>query len=339
MIFVSGDKLSSPDSVSLPSDVLPGQTVELSMNLVAPDTAGRYQGNWEFEAPNGKVFGAGDTADQPIWVRIRVITPSINTGTVTPTPSPVGTSSGTATPQITAGYDFVENACAAQWENSRRLLPCPGLDGNKDGFVLLLDQARLEDGSIKNLPTLLTFPEFTKGGSVQGLYPDYLVQAGDHLQTGASCESGSKTCSVLYQISYIDSAGAKNDLWTVGEFYDGLYSNADIDLSRLAGMKVKFVLSVTALGAPTGDRALWVAPHIVHLQPPTPTATTTAIVTATASPSLYPTATPTNTLAPTATHRPTPTPTTATAGAPSGPPSAPGLLDQIISFFRKLFGR
>ncbi len=74
-----------------------------------------------------------------------------------------------------------------------------------------------------------------------------------------------KACSALFQISYIDFSGSKNDLWTIGEFYDGKYSNADIDLSRLAGMKVKFVLSVSALGSPVDDRALWIAPHIVHL--------------------------------------------------------------------------
>ncbi len=81
--------MGSPDFVFLPSNVLPGQTVDLSMNLIAPEVAGKYQGNWQFEAPSGKVFGVGDAADQPIWLRIRVITPSINTSTITPMPSSV----------------------------------------------------------------------------------------------------------------------------------------------------------------------------------------------------------------------------------------------------------
>jgi len=339
MIFISGDQMSSPDFVYLPSNVLPGQTVDLSMNLIAPEVAGKYQSNWQFEAPSGKVFGVGDAADQPLWVKIRVITPSINTSTMTPTPSPAVTSTEKAISQVPVAYDFVSNACTAQWENGHEFLPCPGADGDKNGFVLLLNQAKLEDGTVMNLPTLLTFPELTNGGSVQGIYPDYLIQSGDHLQTSASCEYGAKACSVLFQISYIDSSGSKSDLWTIGEFYDGMYSNADIDLSRLAGMKVKFVLSVSALGSPVDDRALWIAPQIVHLQAANPTAASVATATYTSTSSPISTATPTNTPVPTAipTRRLTPTPPTATKNpAPSS--SVPQIINQIISFFQRLLG-
>ena len=332
--------MSSPDFVFLPSNVLPGETVDLSMNLVAPEAAGKYQGDWQFEAPSGKVFGVGDAADQPIWIRIRVITPAINTSTITPNPSSVAaTPAGTTIPQTPAGYDFVSNACTAQWENGHEFLPCPGPDGDKNGFVLLLNQAKLEDGTVMNLPALLTFPELTKGGSIQGIYPAYLVQSGDHLQTSASCEYGAQACSVLFQISYINSSGSKNDLWTIGEFYDGKYSNADIDLSRLAGMKVKFVLSVSALGSSVDDRALWIAPHIVHLPATTPTAISiAATATYTSSPTI-PTATSTNTPVPIAvpTHQLTPTPPTA-AKNPAPPSSASGIINQIISFFQQLLG-
>jgi len=326
--------MSSPDFVFLPSNVLPGQIVDLSVDLVAPEAAGKYQGNWEFESPTGKIFGVGEAADQPIWVRIRVITPSINTITMTPTPSPVVTLTGTAISPNAAAYDLAANACSAQWENGHRFLPCPGTDGDKNGFVLLLNQAKLEDGSIVNLPTLLTFPESANAGSIQGIYPDYLVQAGDHLQTGASCEDGAQACSVLFRISYIDPSGLKNDLWTIGEFYDGMSSNADIDLSHLAGLKVKFVLSVSALGSPVDNRALWIAPHIVHMQASTPTAASTATAT-------YATPQPTATYTPIPTASPVPhlTPTPQTpAQNPASPPSISEIINRIISFFRGLLG-
>ncbi len=358
--------MSSPDFVFLPSNVLPGQTVDLSMNLIAPEVAGKYQGNWQFEAPSGKVFGVGDAADQPIWLRIRVITPSINTSTTTPAPSSVATSTETTFPQNSVTYDFVTAACSAQWENGHEFLPCPGLDGDKNGFVLLLNQAKLEDGTVMHLPTLLTFPELTTGGSIQGIYPDYLIQSGDHLQTSASCEYGAKACSALFQISYIDSSGSKNDLWTIGEFYDGEYSIADIDLSRLAGMKVKFILSVSALGSPVDDRTLWIAPHIVHSPVATPTVTslatatyasplptmtgvatailasplptTTGVATAThASPLLIATSTYTPIPTVNPVHNATSTPATA-KNNPAPPSSIPQILNQIISFFQKLLG-
>jgi len=338
MVFISGDQMSGPDFVYLPTNVPPGQSMDISVDLVAPEIAGKYQGNWQLEAPSGKIFGVGDSADQPIWVRVRVITPSINTSTLTPTPSPVASLSGVVTPQSPISYDFVSNACTAQWENGHEFLPCPGQDGDKNGFVLLLSQAKLEDGTVMNAPTLLTFPEFTTGGTVQGIYPGYLVQSGDHLQTSASCENGARTCSALFQISYIDSLGRKTDLWTVGEFYDGMYSKADIDLSSLAGMRVEFVLSVSALGTPEDDRALWIAPAIMHLQAATPTATGIAATATPASPEPTATssATPTSTAVPP--HNPTPTPT-AVAGKPAPQSSSISeIINQIISFFRKLLG-
>ncbi len=327
--------MSGPDFIYLPSNVEPGQIVDLSVNLVAPDVAGKYEGNWQFEDPNGKIFGVGNSADQPIWARISVILPSINTITITPTPSSIASPTGTPISQYPVAYDFVGNACMAQWENSHEFLPCPGLDGDKKGFVLPLNQAKLEDSTVMNLATLLTFPESVKGGSIQGIYPDYLVQAGDHLQGYASCEYGARACSVLFRISYIDSSGSINDLWAVGEFYDGMYSNANIDLSYLAGMKVKFVLSVLALGSPVDDQALWIAPHIVHIQTATPTATN--IATATYTPSPEPTATSTYTPIPPSipTHNLTSTPP-AGGRNPASPPSITETINQIILFFQRL---
>ena len=48
----------------------------------------------------------------------------------------------------------------------------------------------------------------------------------------------------------------------MGEQSDGQYTQADIDLSPLAGLKVKFILTIFSLGPASGDRVLWVAPRI-----------------------------------------------------------------------------
>ena len=53
-------------------------------------------------------------------------------------------------------------------------------------------------------------------------------------------------------------------LWAFTEKYDGLYGQADVDLSSLVGQNVKFILTVTSAGSPIGDRALWVAPMIYN---------------------------------------------------------------------------
>jgi len=267
------------------------------------------------------------------WVVAATATP---TATIAPTIMPtVIPPTLTPTPPMPITYDFVANACAAEWESNHGTLLCPGLDGDVRGFVLILSQAKLEDGTVANLLALLTFPEFSTDGFLQGIYPEYQVRAGDHLQVSASCENGAAACSVLFKISYVESPGAKNDLWVIGEFYDGMYSNVDLDLTALAGKRVKFVLSVSTFGSAVDDRALWIAPRIVHFAVSTSTVTSTA------------TAISTSPVPATSTYTPVPTFTlspSSTAAPPAGPgnpvslPSITEIINQVISFFQRLLG-
>jgi hypothetical protein len=233
-------------------------------------------------------------------------------------------------------YDFVGNACVAQWESTNGTLPCPGLDGDVHGFVETSNQAKLEDGTTAALPTLLTFPSSGPNGTIQGTYPAIPIQAGDHLQTTVSCEQGATSCSVLYTIRYLDPSGTSHDLWTLGEFYDGEYFNLDLDLSALAGQNIRFVLNVSSLGSSAGDRALWVAPHIVHFPVAAPTALDTFTPSVTV-PAPSPTPTQTSTPVPTATVIMSPTPTPAPVN-PNPPPSIQQFINNIISFFQQLVG-
>ncbi len=72
IVFVSGSLMSGPTIVNLPYTVYPGGTVDVSVNLVAPISAGTYQGNWMLRDANGNVFGIGPDANQPFWVNIAV---------------------------------------------------------------------------------------------------------------------------------------------------------------------------------------------------------------------------------------------------------------------------
>jgi hypothetical protein len=323
--------MDAPDGVFLPANVPPGQSIDISVNMVAPAVPGTYQGFWKLQSPDGQIFGFGGLADKTIWVKIRAIAPAVDTPTSTVTvPPPATISAGTPTMNVT--YDFVDRACAAQWEGNDGILPCPGLDVDVHGFVVPLARARLEDGTDAPLPALLTVPQFSGSGYIQGAYPAYQVQIGDHLQTTVSCEDNATSCSVLFRISYQDSSGAIVDLWTFGEFYDGKYFNLDLDLAPLAGRQVSFILKVSSLGSPVEDRALWVAPRIVRFPPATPTATATAAASATASS----TVTPAPTVA--ATHTPTPVPTPVPPA--QGPfPSLSQIIENIIAFFKQLFGK
>ena len=354
VVFAGGDKMGGPDSVALPLNVAPDQTVDISVNLSAPNAAGHYEGLWQLQSGDGKNFGVGPTAADNIWVRVRVITPTFSVATVTPvapsataaalltaTVSP-GVESATAPSNPTATaestgtleerYDFAGNACAAQWQSNDGILACPGINGDAMGFVISLDQAHLEDGTTASLPTLLTFPQASAEGYILGVYPEYAVQAGDHFQTTVGCEQNATACSVLFRVSYLDAASAPHDLWTLGEFYDGKSFSLDLDLSQLAGQKIKLILNVGSLGSSTDDRALWVAPRIVHFPVPTPTTTSTPTATVPAS-----TSTPSPTLVPSATPNP-PATTVPTPGSQNQLPSISQIIESVISFFQQLLG-
>ncbi len=329
----------------MPYNVAPGQTVDVSVDMAAPDTAGHYEGIWQLQSADGKTFGVGPGGTENVWVRIRVIAPAYSTETPQPAlltatmtepatatlpPSQTATVEPSATPGSETTYDFAENMCSAQWQSNTGVRPCPGKEGDANGFVLSLAQAQLEDGTTTSLRTILTFPRDSADGYILGVYPDYEVQPGDHLQASVGCEYGSTTCSVLFRISYLDQASNSHDLWTLGEFYDGKYFNLDLDLSPEAGQKVKFVLYVSSLGSATGDRALWVAPRIVHFPAAQPTVTETSTPTAIAS---------TATLSPASKATATPILMPTAAPTPATQPSpVQQVLDSIVSFFQQLFG-
>ncbi len=55
--FLSGDRMSGPRGIPLGAVVQPGEEIDLSVTLIAPASAGTYQGQWQLFAPNGTPFG------------------------------------------------------------------------------------------------------------------------------------------------------------------------------------------------------------------------------------------------------------------------------------------
>ena len=90
--------MGEPASVPMPKSVAPAETVDISVDLVAPQTAGTFLGNWKLRNAANAWFGIGPNSSSPFWVRIIV---SATTGTVTPasaTPSTPGAPTITFTP-------------------------------------------------------------------------------------------------------------------------------------------------------------------------------------------------------------------------------------------------
>jgi hypothetical protein len=110
----SGSAMGAGESLSLGKTVLPGGSVEIVVDLVAPLRAGKYQGNWKLRSTNGKWFGIGPNGGAPFWVRIEVVAPPTSSTSATPvvepelteTPAPTDTLAPeptfTPTPLVTA---------------------------------------------------------------------------------------------------------------------------------------------------------------------------------------------------------------------------------------------
>lgn len=226
----------------LPAAVAPGQTVDIAMNFTAPILIGDHRGDWQIRNEKGEIFGTSFTANQPFWVSIKVRTPAL-TGLV---------------------YDFVANACSAQWFSAAGTLNCPGTSNDQNGFVLRQTTSKLEDGTTLPRPSLLTVPQNSSSGYIRAVYPSFSVLNGDRLQAIVNCEDRATRCGVLFRVDYQLADGLVRDFWAFGEQYDGKYFIVDLDLSPLAGQNVKFVLTILSLGEASGDRALWVEPRIVR---------------------------------------------------------------------------
>jgi hypothetical protein len=90
-VYFSGELLSAARVVLLNTIVDPGQSVDISVDMVAPDHGGSFQGNWKIKSTSGELFGIGPGGKYPFWVRIKVLSvdipteiPAVPTQTVTP---------------------------------------------------------------------------------------------------------------------------------------------------------------------------------------------------------------------------------------------------------------
>jgi len=255
LVFDTGEQMGGPASIKFPSEVKPGQTIDINVDMTAPTKAGHYIGYWKFKNASGVLFGIGSTANKSWWVDINV-TSSDPGGSIV--------------------YDFTASAKDATWSSGAGGLTFPGKEGDAKGFALSKEKPKFESGVELAKPSLLFVPQNVTNGFIQAEYPSYKVDAGDYFQTTVGCESGATTCYVAYRLDYKVGNTIKT-FWTFRERFEGLTYNANISLAPLAGQDVKFILYISAYGSPAGDRALWGNPIISRkgIVPPPPTVTGT----------------------------------------------------------------
>ena len=238
----------------LPVNVPPGQMVDISISLTAPQTSGHYKSLWKLSNASGAQFGIGGSSSDAFWVDINVI-------------------------DVRAViYDFVANAPYAQWKSGAGALPFPGASGDSRGYSATVNNPHLEDDSFDVAAGLLTVPQNKYNGYIQATYPEFQVQSGDKLQTLVNCEFGATGCYATFRIDYILPNNVQKTLWSWKEAHDKRFYRANLDLSALAGQKVRFVFMLLASGPASADRAIWGSPRIVRtgsVLPPAPPPTLT----------------------------------------------------------------
>lgn len=247
IFFYSGDKLEAPDAVAFPKVVNPGETVNLSVDMVTPNDIGKYTGSWMLKSANGAVFGVGSNYNVPMTVNIKV----------------------NDVPRLKdpdAVYDFTKNYCEATWRTNDGILKCPSTKLDfKNGSITRTYSPVLEGGYRDDEGALITVPASGDGGWIRGKFPGRQIKSGDYFATTLSCGNNQAKCSVTFELLY--NVVGNNQQYSLGKWvkdYGDPKIKVLVDLSGLAGEQVNLYLKVTNNGNSTDDMAMWLAARITR---------------------------------------------------------------------------
>ena len=242
LVFSSGNAMSGPSSVSMPHDVKPGETVDISISLVAPTDTGSYTGNYKFRDALGSTFGLGVDHNGQVWVKINVATSTLS------------------------DLHLAHVACSAVWKSTSGTIPCPSTayDFTK-GSVSVAAAPKLAGGYTDDQPAIVMVPSNGTGGEISGRFPALEIKSGDHFSSLTGFIDGYTDGNVMFMLNYSADGGADQNLKTWTKTYDTNFVRLDIDLSSLAGKKVQFVLKVVNNnGSSEDDVVFWLDPQIVR---------------------------------------------------------------------------
>ncbi len=246
LVFSGGSQMDGSNVVYLPGTVRQGETVDISVDLIAPTQSGTYTGRWQLRNGAGVLFGVGPDRNEAFSVKITVVAGS------------------------TIIYDFTRSYCNAEWRNNQGLMLCPSTNLDESiGFIYLDGSALIENGSWEDEPALVMHPDGGVSGPgvyipgrIDGKFPEFTVRIGDHFKTVIGCLFDRYNCNIVFQLNYHIGNGPLQTLESWNEVYDGSITKIETDLSLLAGKTVTFVLTVLDNGSTSGDWAFWLYPRI-----------------------------------------------------------------------------
>jgi hypothetical protein len=148
-----GTRFGETETVRLGTEVSPGQSIDIMVDMVAPEDPGTYQSNWKLQNGSGESFGIGPAGDSPFWVRIIVVPPPTNTPTptISPSPTPAPTQAPTPSPSPTPAPEVaVSGSLSLALEQFLNLDNGTLRDDDQADLAYLADEAEIEWLSPRN---------------------------------------------------------------------------------------------------------------------------------------------------------------------------------------------
>jgi hypothetical protein len=242
IVFAGGENLGAPAQQSIGATVPPGQTADISLNLVAPERSGSYTSYYKLRSGDGIIFGIGANANNPFWVSILV--------------------NQEATTEISA----VDRMCDFAWVSGAGNMTCPQ-DSSTNGSVMRQDSPIVEINTTENEPAIVVLPNDGAGGYVTGTTNFFTVQSGDRVRTVVGCLANQVNCNLNFEIGYKTQGGAYGTLGVWGQAYDGSLDKIDLDLTGLAGQSVQLVFTVRSnTGTSFENYGFWLNPRLITYQ-------------------------------------------------------------------------
>jgi len=236
IVFDHGDAMGGPASAVLTDQLIaPGETVDVSLDLTAPESPGTYQGYYKLRNPAGQEFGLGTSRDKNFWVKIKIA------------------------PESGLTYDFNIQAKNATWVGSGGgnsvEVAFGGADDNPNGVAKLKDDFRLENGKTSGV-ALVTGPMVVEDGKITGTFPAYTVAQKDHFKAKLGFLQNCTNGQVLFRLS-LKQGDTVTQLEQWPKSCDGSLILVDVNLSSYAGQEVRFILDVLADGPAVNDLVVW----------------------------------------------------------------------------------
>lgn len=150
LVFVEGSQLGGPSPTALPGTVPPGEAVEITVPMIAPNTLGAFTSRWQMRNPDEVKFGPMVRAlievrpgpdDPPIITRFEVIPTVISQGQA-----------------ATIRWDYINGAFARLYPGDQALGPAGSLSVSPNATTSYRLVVSNETGSAERTVTLTVQP-------------------------------------------------------------------------------------------------------------------------------------------------------------------------------------